>query len=390
VSCGSLTAPTDMQPTVLFVSKPIAPPFHDGTKCLVRDLALGCREHHAVVMGVEGDPATWAANSRVEVVPAYAHSGSFAPTLGGNLRAARWLATRAPANLWHFVFAPNPRTSCAGRWLSRWRGAPVVQTVASPPRDFRDIDRLLFGDVVVAQSDWTKRRILENSRRPGTRPLEVIPPPVPEFVPPSSERVHAARHALGIPAEAPLFVYPGDLEHGVAVRTVESIVEPVLARLPGAVFVFAYRAKTRAAPELAHGLRERTNRKLVRVTGDVADILGLLAGATAVLFPVDDLWGKVDLPIVLLESMALGVPVVAFAFGPLCELGGILLVSLYDRTQLVEACVGVAENSSLRGAIVAAEQRAIEQKHQACIIARQYERVYATAHGHPSSRSAPA
>jgi glycosyltransferase involved in cell wall biosynthesis len=105
---------------------------------------------------------------------------------------------------------------------------------------------------------------------------------------------------------------------------------------------------------------------------------------------VDDLRGKVDLPIVLLESMALGVPVVAFAFGPLSELGGILLVSLYDRAELVEACIRVAQNASLRGAIVAAEQRAIELKHRACIVARQYERVYATAlrHAPPCSGSA--
>ena len=370
-----------MLPTVLFVSKPIAAPFHDGTKCLVRDLALGCREHHAVVMGVRGDPATWAAGSNVEVARAYPEGGTFAPTLGNNLRAACWLVTSARTDVWHFVFAPNPRTSQVGRWLSRWRRVPVVQTVASPPRDFRGIERLLFGDVVVAQSDWTKRRILANCRRPP--PIEVIPPPVPNVAPPSPERVHAARQALGIPAEAPLFVYPGDLEQTAAVRAVECAMDAIRARLPAAVFVFAYRPKTAAAPELARELRERTNPERVRVTGDVQDILALVAGATAVLFPVDDLWGKVDLPIVLLESMALGVPVIAFAFGPLCELGGIVLVSLGDRTELGVACVRVAEDARWRGAIASAEQRAIEQKHRASVVVRQYERVYAGLTGEP-------
>jgi hypothetical protein len=370
-----------MQPTILFVSKPITEPFHDGTKCLVRDLALGCREHHAVVMGVEGDPATWAAGSDVEVARAYAHGGSFAPTLGSNLRAARWLMTSARADLWHFVFAPNSRTSRAGRWLSRWRKVPVVQTVASPPRDFRGIERLLFGDVVVAQSDWTKRRISANCRRP--LPIEVIPPPVPNLVPPAPERVHAARQTLGIPAEAPMFVYPGDVEQAAAVAAVEGVMDAIWTRLPAAVFVFAYRPKTAAAPDRARGLEERTNPRLVRVAGDVRDILGLIAGAAAVLFPVDDLWGKVDLPIVLLESMALGVPVIAFAFGPLRELGGIVQISLGDRTALAEACVRVAEDARWRDAIAAAEQRTIEEKHRASVVVRQYERLYADLTGEP-------
>jgi len=222
---------------------------------------------------------------------------------------------------------------------------------------------------------------LANCRRPP--PIEVIPPPVPNLALPAPERVHAARQALGIPAEAPLFVYPGDLEQAVAVRAVEGIMDPIRARLPAAVFVFAYRPKTGAAPDLARGLRERTNPERVRVTGDVQDILGLIAGATAVLFPVDDLWGKVDLPIVLLESMALGVPVIAFAFGPLRELGGVVLVSLNDRTELGEACVRVAEDARWRGTIASAEQRAIEEKHRASVVVRQYERVYAGLTGEP-------
>ena len=40
-----------------------------------------------------------------------------------------------------------------GAWLKRIRGVPVVQTIASPPRDFDKPQTLLFGDVVVAPPD---------------------------------------------------------------------------------------------------------------------------------------------------------------------------------------------------------------------------------------------
>src|SRR5262245_46317548 len=124
---------------VLFVSKPIAPPFHDGTKCLVRDVARELTTVQPIVMSTPSAPAL----ARVEQARVYAAPGKFAPSLAANLRAASWLLLRSRADLWHFVFAPNPRTSRAGRLIAGLRRMPVVQTVASPPRSFDAIDRLL-------------------------------------------------------------------------------------------------------------------------------------------------------------------------------------------------------------------------------------------------------
>jgi glycosyltransferase involved in cell wall biosynthesis len=358
---------------VLFVSKPVAPPFHDGTKCLVRDVARHLGRVRPIVMTSRGAPGLEPARGHgpIELARVYGDSGRFTPGLGQNLRAAAWLLARSRADVWHFVFAPNPRTSAAGRLLRRIKRVPVVQTIASPPRSFSEIDRLLFGDVIVAQSRWTAERAAGSGRR-----IEVIPPPVAELRPRSAEEQQQLRRQLEIPEAAEIFVYPGDLETSGGAEAVARAVPGITNELAEAVVVFAYRAKSERAAPIARELKRRLDVRRVRFTESLPDVLVLVAAATAVLFPVDDLWGKVDLPIVLLEAMALGVPVVALDQGPLADLEGAVRIAPDDRGALVREAVALARNAEHRRAVIAAQRAAIEARHRAEVVARQYERLY--------------
>src|SRR6478752_6690224 len=95
-------------PSVLFVSKPIAPPFHDGTKCLVRDVAAALREFSPTVLTTPEGEALLPNGVRGRAV--YRSGGAFSPALLDNARAALSLLGGPRHDLWHFVFAPNPRT----------------------------------------------------------------------------------------------------------------------------------------------------------------------------------------------------------------------------------------------------------------------------------------
>ncbi len=369
-----------MNPSVLYVSKPIAPPFQDGSKCLVRDVARNLTRLDPVVMSTPGAPPVLAAPGArsVRLVPAYGTPGAFTPALSANLRAAAWLLVRSRASVWHFVFAPNPRTSAAGRALSRLRGTPVVQTVASPPRSFERPERLFFGDVVVAQSSWTRRAIEQSYERASLRAprLVTIPPPVPELVVPSPNEIAAARARLELAPGTRYLVYPGDLETSSGAEVSAGLALQLAQRAPDLVTVFAYRRKTAQAAQMAERLSARLPRAQTRFAEDVPDILAVLAGAAAVIFPVDDLWGKVDLPIVLLEAMALGAPVIALDQGPLSDLcAGIKVPSLDLAAWRAEVEALLAEPR--RAQIVAARQReALDARHRSSIVARAYEDLY--------------
>ncbi|MCW5791821.1 MAG: glycosyltransferase family 4 protein [Polyangiaceae bacterium] len=362
-----------MKPRVLFVSKPIVPPFHDGTKCLVRDLAQSMTEVRPAVMGELAG---------VDSLPVYSTPGRFTPSFTQNARAALYLFTRARAALWHFVFAPNPMTSQVGALARALRQVPVVQTVASPPLSFEGAERWLFGDVVVAQSRDTARQLLaaavrspDGSKRAPR--VEVIPPCV---TPPSRAReevVQALRRQLKIASAAPIFLYPGDVETSSAALTIATATAELTRRLPGAVVVFACRAKTPAAGPLLDALRRRLEGLPVRFAGELPSILPLLQTSRAVLFPVDDLRGKVDLPIVLLEAMHLGVPVIAAEGGPLDDLEHTLRVPPKDAGALVAACAQLEESPERRQELICGATAAVSTRHLPAQVAARYEALYA-------------
>lgn len=365
------------RPVVQFVSKPIAEPFNDGSKCIVRDLCrnLGAVEPH--VLGTRA-PLSPGALGGARVHGIHADAGGHGSSLGAQLRVVSFLLLRSRAALWHFVFAPNPRSSRMSGRLSALRRMPTVQTIASPPRSFEHPERLLFGSRVVAQSSWTRARFLDAYAEAGIAApdIQVIPPAAPQLDRPSDERVAAARSALGIAPGTPLFVYPGDLEISGGARFTLELAKDLAERVRGATVVLTYRDKTPRAQEIALKLQGEASGLPVRFLRNAPDIHALLAAATAIVFPVDDLYGKVDLPIVLLESLALGTPVLALRAGPLVDLAGAELLPPEPRAWL-EAMNRLTEPEAARAAS-AFGQTVARDHFAAARVARLYEAVYAS------------
>lgn len=363
------------RPKVLFVSKPMSPPFRDGSKCLVRDLCLHLDHIDAHVMST-----TMGADElldRATLHRVYRTSGRFTPGLLQNLQAFSWLAISPKVDIWHSIFAPNPRSSRALSVLARSRRVRVCQTIASPPRRFEPPEQLLFGDIVVAQSAWTKRKFVQayDEASLSVPTIVEIPPPCPAVPDVGSDRISAVRSELNLEQGAPLFVYPGDLEISTGPGWLIEWAGLLHERFPKAKILFAFRNKTSRSREMARQLQSRSDPRFIIFREDVPDILGVLASSAAILFPVDDLYGKVDLPIVLLEALSLGVPVLSLNRGPLTSLHGAELLERDPRLWLdcLDAIIngaGRRNELSLRG------QQAVSTHFNAGVIARAYAEVY--------------
>ncbi len=329
-------------PRVLFVSKPLVAPLHDGSLCLVRDLATGLEGIAATVFTRPGPhPLPGHDVQRVEL---RAGRRRFGGSLVDNSQVLAHLLTDR-SDLWHFVFAPNPRSCGPLSWLKRRRAIPSVQTVASAPASFSSARQLLFGDVVVTHSVWAQTWLQQFAPR---RRIEVIYPAVALPRAGGHDDGLAFRAALHIAPDAPLFCYPGDLEFSSAARTLVGMMDELRQRLPGAVLVMACRPKTSRAQAIAKELARLAPAEGVRFVGELPSLAPLLRAATAVLFPVDDLYGKVDLPVSLLEAMALGCPVVTYNYGPLAELEGTVQVPTGNVSELLAAVTSLATDAERR------------------------------------------
>ncbi|MGH7282981.1 MAG: hypothetical protein ACRELY_15765, partial [Polyangiaceae bacterium] len=216
---------------VLFVSKPIAPPWHDGSKNFVRDVASHLSRARPVVMTTPG-PSPF--NDRVEIEPIYRESGDFAPGLMANARVAWRLFRGPPHDIWHFVFAPSPRTTkiatmaASSRRSRGWTGS-VVQTIASAPKKFDK--NLLFGDIAVTMSEHTRSKFLAAGVEPN-RILMIAPcAEAPTAATRDEERALRSDLDLG---DSPIVLYPGDYEVSTGAETVARAVRAVIAAHPDA------------------------------------------------------------------------------------------------------------------------------------------------------------
>lgn len=363
--------------TILMVSKPVVPPWNDSAKNLVRDVVRASTRHRFRVLVTRGSPLD---AHGVTSVPVYSGAGELSPGIAQNARVLAHLLFGARPDIVHYFFAPNPRTSAIARLVGAVRPRTSIQTVCSVPADYTDARRILFADRVVVLSEDTRRRFvaagIEERRlkliRPGIFPLE----PLDE-----SER-RAARMKFAGTDDLPVLLYAGDYQFSRAAWTVASAVSHVVRSLP-ARFVFACRIKQEASRAEEAGIRRMLESEgvieHVRFWNEVADMRSLLGAADLVLMPAESLYAKMDVPLVLLEAMSLGVPIVVADAPPLSELLDSevgVAVPARDPAALARSVVDLISRPALLGAMGEAARTVVRERYSAHLVARGYEDLY--------------
>jgi phosphatidylinositol alpha-1,6-mannosyltransferase len=367
---------------VLFVSKPVAPPWNDSSKNLVRDIAGHLRRYSPVLMGRAGQ-SNPIDQGRVEPVYRAQSSGGFAPSARENLGVLRHLLLGRSTELWHFFFAPNPKTSAAGRLATALRRVPSVHTVCSVPAQGVDVRKLLFADATVALSRFAYQRFVEEGV--SERALRVIPPSVPPLAEPTSLERTELRKKHALPEAATIWIYPGDLEFGGGA---EIALEGFAAwSRPDSILLMACRRKTNQADEALSRLRAKTKHwgldAQVLWLGETPQIHELLALSDFVVMVNPAAYAKMDYPLVALESMCLSRPVLVAKGTPSAELsegGGAVAVETNGEA-LAEAVERLSGDRTAIDAVGRTARTLVESKFSPEVVAEAYELLYEDLHG---------
>ncbi|MDH5671669.1 MAG: glycosyltransferase family 4 protein [Myxococcales bacterium] len=361
---------------VLMVSKPVSPPWNDSSKNLVRDLASSMTRYRPLVMGAAGQPAAIAGVESEAVYPA--RSGAFAPALADNARVLKRLLLGRQADLWHFFFAPNPRSSRVCHAAARLRRAPTVQTICSAPADTGDLPALLFADRSVVLSQATEARVLEAGLAPER--VRRIAPAVAPLEPIAADRLDDTRRQLDLPVGQALIVYPGDLEFSsgaeLSLRSLAALTRSDVT------LVMACRAKTPRAQQAEQGARALARElgiaERVRWLGETRRIHELLGCADIVMLPSETLYAKMDLPLVLIEAMYLERPILVARDTPAEELAegeaACVVETSVDATGA--ALQALLDDAESRRQLGARARRAALGRYHPHIMAQRYEQLY--------------
>ncbi len=352
-------------PEVLLISKPIAPPWTDSNKNLVRDLAGAMTRWTPTVMTPSGFRLAGVTSEEV-----YPDVGRYAPSRLANARVLGRLLAGARKDLWHFFFSPNPLTLRAGRVAAALRRVPTVHTLASAPDDLERVARFLFADKVVALSEHTARRL----RACGVDATVILPAQAPVQV--DADAVARARVEHGLPETYVL--YPGDLEFSDGAET---FLDAACRGVRGVGFVVASRPKTPRAKEAAAALERSAKAKGASLVmlGELRDIHAVVAGALCTCLVVNTLHAKMDLPLVLLESLLLGVPVMVGVGTPsetLGESGGAEVLPPGDGATLAARITALRDDPDRRAAMAASGARWVKSHCAPSAVASRYESLY--------------
>ncbi|MCA9635153.1 MAG: glycosyltransferase family 4 protein [Myxococcales bacterium] len=331
-----MLAPSD---GVLLVSKPLRPPFVDGSTVLVRTLVEVLPP--ALHLVYFGDPAhPLRANGQVIEGPAMGH----APSLSAKARVLLGIVhPRHRRRPLHLFFTPNRLTSTVVALLRRLQPRrSMIQSLMSAHGVERWIDLLRPLDVVIVLSDDTRARLVA-AGLDGAKIRRIYP----------GVRSQPAASPAAIAGHRRL-LYAGDLDAGVADRLLAIAGLLDHPELAGWTLTIACRPKSdddaRQRQRLAEGLAGRIAGGQVELLGEVADMPGLLASSSLQLFLADHVRRKVDLPLVVLEGLALGVGLVSLDFAPLRE---IFVRGAEQGLEVGIAVAADADGEALREAVLA-------------------------------------
>ncbi len=308
------------KPRVLLVSKPLQPPLNDGGKTFVAAVAGHLDRDDVAVVAAKPALARELLPDGVVVHRAWLRGGSFGGRLLDNAFLFGWLLlSRYDFSALHFFFAPNKLTCTALRWLRRLSpGLPFVQTVLSRPKEWSGVGDLLFGDLVTVGSQDAVTQIAEAT---GTTP-RLVRPGIDVQQLQATDRA-ASRGALDLKQEAFHLLFAGDVDHGGGLEQLATMVPPLMARIDNLCLHFSIRTKRAETAEKAQRFVDEHLANFgdrVVVHRDHADFATLLAAMDAQVMPCEDLYTKVDAPLVCLEAMAHGQPVFFLDRAPMNEI----------------------------------------------------------------------
>lgn len=296
---------------VLLATRPLTPPWDEASKNFAYFLGKSVIDHSLTLLttrnGLPGLPPSANENALYE-------SGVF----GWNERLTllNYLQTvRDQFDVTHYLFTPTRLNTALIKLLARPTRGKTIQTVATLRRDLysdQTIRSVLFADQIVVYTDESRRRIEALGKKNVTRIYPGID--LDKYVP--QPKFHPLIQSLGLEPDDFIVVYPGEYVRLGATELLTRTFIQFFQEHPETKmrFLFACRVKdAQDAKKKAWAKREFEKAGVslyIRFTDTIADMPSLYNAADVVIFPVQDLKGKFDVPLVIIEAYACGKPVI--------------------------------------------------------------------------------
>jgi glycosyltransferase involved in cell wall biosynthesis len=363
---------------ILFVTRPIVPPWNEGSKNLTWQLASHLTRHtpHLLTTDIGERPYS----PHIKWYGIYSRTSL---TMGQKLRLLRCLAMKPPAvDIFHFYFVPTLLTSRIFSAISRYYGKKSVQTIPCLPANLptpSKIRELIFADHVVVYSQYTRNKLAEWGVTNVTKidvGLEIK-----RFAEAKSD-LHL-RQRLGLCDDDVLILFAGEYYRLAGVTALKRIMLELIKKCSRCHFLIACRILSPddllVEADLKQTVRKQQIHNQVHFIEEVTDFASLLKTSDIFFYPVTDMKGKIDTPLVMLEAMASGLPVVTHDLSPLNEIfDNVNLSCVADDETSIERLLLLVQDRALRQRDGDHLQSIVQKRHDLSKMVESYEVIYDT------------
>lgn len=365
---------------VLFVSRPIVPPWNEGSKNLAWQIATRLQRHTPYLLTTRNASLS---NVTERVAWQRPYTSDHLSTIQ-KLHLFNFLMTSSPDwDLYHFLFVPTLMTSYLLRWVLRRYRLPSVQTVPSLPAvelSSDNVRKLFFADRVVTYTETTAA-FLKSVGVSNVMHINVGVAFDDGRFPRSDQE--AAVKATGMPANKKLILYAGEYSRLGAIAQLEHLMPIVLTQCTDCHFIIACRllrsTDVRKKAAFQQWVKQQPWQDRVHFLGEVPDFAMLLRACHLFLFPVTEMSGKIDTPLTMLEAMSIGLPVLTYDVSPLPEIFGqdsqyVLPTGSFER--MAEKILHFVHDEDARQRAVQTMQDIIQQRYRMDKMVMAYESLY--------------
>mgnify|MGYP001559702145 CR=1 FL=1 len=387
---------------ILLITRPIAPPWDEASKNFAFSLAkvISNQEIYLLTNGIIPDLP-----ENIVQKPIYTSNdfGYFQ-----KLRLIKHLRKmRNDFDILHYIFTPTKQNAFLIRRLlscKQNKCAKTIQTIATLREDLysdKDLKNLIFGDLVITYSEYAKNRLnflgFDNVKRiyPGIDLKYYYPTPKNEAL--------ATKYKLK--STDIVVTYPGEYTRlGATDDIVKMIIrlchceqseaipleelKPEIAAVTALPrkdikFILACRVKNsgdaKKKEEVIKKLMENDCLDRVIFTDTCSDMAKLYNLSDVIIFPVRDMKGKFDVPLVVIEAMACEKPVILSDLPILKEFAtaeNSVTIKSGDAPALMAAITDLSENKEKRQHLGKNARKFVQNHFDIKKVAEIYQQIY--------------
>ncbi len=367
---------------ILLVTRPLAPPWDEASKNFAYNLAKKLSsekktELHLMTKGVLSELPENIIQENIYT----ASQNDF--TFFQKLRSF-WFQWKKKKyfTVIHYFFTPTKLNIFLIKNLLKSSRVKTIQTIATLREDIFSIDelkQLIFADLVITYSDYAKNKL--NSL--GFKNIKRVYPGIDlnYYFPTLKNQDLIKKFHLN--SNDFIFSYPGEYYRLGATDNIIEALPKIFEKIPNGKFIFACRIKNKQdakkKEEAITKLKEYNILDKVVFSDTFSDMAKLYNISDLVIFPVGNMQGKFDVPLVVIEAMACAKAVIISDIPILKEFSNeknSVQIEAGNIKELTQSILNLYNNPKKRNELGLSSRIYVERNFDIKNVAIQYAKIY--------------